>query len=71
MVKRKGPSLRKLRRALRGAGPLGAVAFGRAAVLLDCPLATVQVLIDSGAMLTVRVRGERRVPLSEIRRCRR
>lgn len=60
--------VRRARRSLRGAAPMGVVSVEKAAQLLDCPAREVFALIASGSILTVFLRGERLVPLSEIRR---
>lgn len=65
------PEIRRMRNVLRGTAPLGAVAISRAAQMLDCPEKIVRDWLRSGRLLGIKIRGELRVPLSEIRRRRR
>lgn len=60
--------LRRARDLLRDARPLGCVSFAKAAVMLSRSESTVREWVRTKKLLTVYVRGERLIPLSEIRR---
>lgn len=58
----------RLRRAFARCEGFGARSFSEAAQLLCVSEATIRAWIKSGRLLTVRVRGEKMVPNSELRR---
>lgn len=57
-----------MRRSLEQCGSFGAVTMVRAAALLSISRAQLARMIANGAILAVRVRGEKMVPKSELRR---